>query len=233
MVMNSQKFNFFLSKLSNKPLPVLYTNNTLDKFIEIDLSVKNKELLNFDTSSSKEWENYITSYLKRRNSAIAFGGYLEKRNLYDRSDYFKNSIENEQRNIHLGIDLWCVANTKVLAVLDGVVHSFKNNNNYGDYGPTIILKHTFIGQEFYTLYGHLSMCSIDKLTIGKEILQGDIIGYLGDSKVNGDYAAHLHFQIIRDIAQNFGDYPGVSSKKNIEKFKMNCPDPNLLLKLKN
>ena len=216
--MNSQKFNFFLSKLSNKPLPVLDTNNTLDKFIEIDLSVKNKELLNFDTSSSKEWENYITSYLKRRNSAIAFGGYLEKRNLYDRSDYFKNSIENEQRNIHLGIDLWCVANTKVLAVLDGVVHSFKNNNNYGDYGPTIILKHTFIGQEFYTLYGHLSMCSIDKLRIGKEILQGDIIGYLGDSKVNGDYAAHLHFQIIRDIAQNFGDYPGVSSKKNIEKF---------------
>ena len=24
-----------------------------------------------------------------------------------------------------------------------------------------------------------------------------------------------------------------ASKKNIEKFKMNCPDPNLLLKLKN
>ncbi len=72
--MNSQKFNFFLSKLSNKPLPVLDTNITLDKFIEIELSVKNKELLNFDISSSKEWENYITSYLKRRNSVIAFGG---------------------------------------------------------------------------------------------------------------------------------------------------------------
>lgn len=28
--------------------------------------------------------------------------------------------------------------TPVLAALDGKVHSFKNNDNLGDYGPTII-----------------------------------------------------------------------------------------------
>ena len=231
--MNSQTFSQFLGNLSKEPLPVLDTDITLEKFVKIDLSEKNNELLNFDVSSSKEWRKYITSYLKQRYSDVAFGGYLETRNLYERSDYFKNLTNNDQRNIHLGIDLWCIENTKVLAVLDGVIHSFKNNNNHGDYGPTIILKHEINHQEFYTLYGHLSSSSINKLITGTKILQGDTIGYLGDSTVNGDYASHLHFQIIRDLEHNFGDYPGVSSKNKIELFKNNCPDPNLLLKLKN
>jgi murein DD-endopeptidase MepM/ murein hydrolase activator NlpD len=231
--MTSQTFDQFLHTQSKEPLRVIDTAITIDRFIKIDLTENNKDLLNFDVSSSKEWMKYITSYLKQRVSDVAFGGYLEKRNLYDRSKYFKDLENNDQRNIHLGIDLWCDENTKVLAVMDGVVHSFKNNNNYGDYGPTIILKHQIDHQEFYTLYGHLSISSINKLIIGTKFSQGDTIGYLGDSKVNGDYAPHLHFQIIRDLADYMGDYPGVCSEKNIELFKKNCPDPNLLLKLKN
>ena len=58
------------------------------------------------------------------------------------------------------------------------------------------------------------------------------IGNLGVASVNGDYAPHLHFQIIRDLEDNFGDYPGVASENNIPFYKRNCPDPNLLLKLK-
>jgi len=232
-MMTSQTFHQFLNTLSKEPLRVIDTNITLDKFVKIDLTENNKDLLNFDVSSSENWIKYISLYLKQRVSDVAFGGYLEKRKLYDRSEYFKGLDKNDQRNIHLGIDLWCNENTKVLAVMDGVVHSFKNNNNYGDYGPTIILKHEIDHQQFYTLYGHLSISSINKLIIGTKISRGDTIGHIGDSKVNGDYAPHLHFQIIRDLADYIGDYPGVCSKKNIEFFKKNCPDPNLLLKLKN
>ncbi|WP_373943365.1 peptidoglycan DD-metalloendopeptidase family protein [Polaribacter sejongensis] len=145
----------------------------------------------------------------------------------------KNQSENNKRNIHLGIDLWCKENTKVLAVLDGEIHSFKNNKNYGDYGPTIILKHQIKKEVFYTLYGHLSLKSIENIKIGDTVLQGNTIGYLGDSSVNGEYAPHLHFQIIRDLEDNFGDYPGVSSKENIAFYKNNCPNPNLLLKILN
>lgn len=60
---------------------------------------------------------------------------------------------------------------------------------------------------------------------------GDKIGAVGSAKVNGEYAPHLHFQIIEDLQGNSGDYPGVSSKEDIEFYLKNCPDPNLLLKI--
>jgi murein DD-endopeptidase MepM/ murein hydrolase activator NlpD len=138
--------------------------------------------------------------------------------------------ENGKRNIHLGIDLWCKEDTKVLAVLQErfIVN---NNNNHGDYGPTLILKHQIETEIFYTLYGHLSLASIENINIADAVLKGNIIGFLGDSSINGDYAPHLHFQIIRKLEGNFGDYLGVSSQKNIQFYRNNYPNPDLLLKL--
>ena len=227
--MNKEKFNVFLKNISKKPIPVIDT--FFDKYIAIKISNSNKDLSSFDISSSKEWEEYIRCYLDKNSYEVAFGGYLEKRNIYDRSDYFKSLAVHKKRNIHLGIDLWCRENTKVLAVLTGEIHSFKNNTNYGDYGPTIILKHQIKEEIFYTLYGHLSLKSIENIKIGDVVSQGNVIGSLGDASVNGDYAPHLHFQIIRDLQDNIGDYPGVSSEQNLEFYNTNCPDPNFLLKL--
>jgi murein DD-endopeptidase MepM/ murein hydrolase activator NlpD len=230
--MSTNNFNQFLNQISDIPLPVVDAQIPLDSYIPIDISENNKDLLNFNVASAEEWEIYITSYLGMHKKQVAFGGYIEKRALYDRSDYFKNVAESEKRNIHLGTDLWCKAHTDVLAVLAGEVHSFKYNSNYGDYGPTIILRHVIKDEIFYSLYGHLSTQSIENIKIGAAVLQGQVIGTLGVAAVNGDYAPHLHFQIIRNLEDNFGDYPGVASENDIPFYKSNCPDPNLLLKLK-
>lgn len=229
--MDIEKFNQFLNEISKEPLFAIDSEIKKESYTHITISDKNKDLSKFDISSSKQWQKYIDLYLLEKKSKVAFGGYLEKRNIYDRSDYFKNQSRENQRNIHLGIDLWCKENTKVLAVLDGEIHSFKNNNNFGDYGPTIILKHQIKNEIFYTLYGHLSEASIKDIKVGDKFLKGNVIGFLGDASVNGDYAPHLHFQIIRDLEENYGDYPGVSSEKTINFFKSNCPNPNFLLKL--
>lgn len=223
-------FAKFLNSISKKTLFVLDESIPLSEYTSIDISKDNTGLNNFDTFSSKAWENFINNYLKEKNAKAAFGGYLEERNLYDRSNYF-NSENKDARNIHLGIDFWVKKNTKVLAVLDGKIHSFQNNQNHGDYGPTIIITHNINNKIFYTLYGHLSLDSIKNIVVGKKVSQGECIGFLGDSSVNGDYAPHLHFQIIINIEDNFGDYPGVSSKEKIEFYKRNCPNPNFLLKL--
>ena len=182
-------------------------------------------------SSSKAWEIYINNYLKKANKKVAYGGYLEHRNLYDRSDYFSSQTEEAQRNIHLGLDLWCPAGTDILAAFNGVIHSFNDNTNFGDYGPTIILEHSLGNHKFYSLYGHLSRASIKNIKVDQSVKQGDIIAQLGDAKVNGDYAPHLHFQIIKDLQGNIGDYPGVCSVKDLEFYKQNTIDPKPILDL--
>ncbi|MNE42502.1 hypothetical protein D3C80_1366290 [compost metagenome] len=196
----------------------------------MDLSVSNKALSGLALDNAFDFENFIEKNLAENNSKVAYGGYNEERNLYKRSSVF-NDNKTEERNIHIGLDLWIEAGTSVLAALDGTVHSFNYNNNLGDYGPTIILEHQLENQTFYTLYGHLSLESIAELEIGTFFSKGQQLASLGDATVNGDYAPHLHFQIIKTIGDHCGDYPGVCSKSDLDFYLENCPDPNVLLKI--
>jgi murein DD-endopeptidase MepM/ murein hydrolase activator NlpD len=222
-------FNAYLNSLTPDFTPIV-NHETLADYIPVDLSIYQSALKEVDTSSSKVFQDYLTQYLISSDKKVAYGGYLEERNLYARSTYFTSDKENS-RNIHLGIDIWCPANTPVLLPLNGKIHSFKNNQNHGDYGPTIIIEHSLETHTFYTLYGHLTLNSLDGIKIGDDLEKGSVIGYLGDASVNGDYAPHLHFQIIRDLEGNRGDYPGVCAVKDLAFYTENCPNPNLLLKL--
>ena len=199
------------------------------KYYPIDFSVSNLDLSSM--KSPKDFDIYIENLLIKNNSKVAFGGYNEKRKLYQSSPLFK-ADKNEERDIHIGMDLWIAAGTAVQAALEGSVYGFDFNAGKGNYGPTIILKHHFENHTFYTLYGHLSLDSIENLEIGTVFRQGQPLATLGDSSVNGGYAPHLHFQIIKNIGNNTSDYPGVCNQKDLDYYLNNCPDPNLLLKIK-
>ncbi len=218
----------FDSKLQSfRPFPVLGKTIQKQDYIPLDLSVNNKGLENVDTTSPKALEQFIWSQMQQRSAKVAFGGYLEQRKIYNRSTHFNT----DERNIHLGTDLWIEANTPIYAPFDATVHSFKNNDNFGDYGPTIILEHNLGNLHFYTLYGHLSLESITHITKSEKITMGQQIASLGTVTENGDYPPHLHFQIIKDMQGMKGDYPGVCSKPQLDFYKANCPDPNLILNL--
>ncbi len=220
-----------IADVSSSFIPVINPDYTPSEYTPLDLSSANSSL---DVETLKDPEKHhaqLQAFLKERQAKVAYGGYLEQRKLYDRSDYFQAATPSDTRNIHLGIDLWCDAGTSVIAPLDGTIHSFQENTNFGDYGPTIILKHEMEDVTFHTLYGHLSKTSLEGLQVGKKIKAGDQIAALGQPFENGDYAPHLHFQIIIDMQGNKGDYPGVCSENSLEYYKQNCPDPNLLLKI--
>ncbi len=211
--------------------PVLDTSILKKDYTAIDLSIYNSDLDTVNVSSSELLGNHIDNYKKKNSSKVAYGGYLETRGIYQRSLYFTANSDASDRNIHLGMDLWLKEGSTIFTPLDAVVHSFNNNQNHGDYGPTILLKHQIGDFSFYTLYGHLSLGSIKNLSIGQAFQRGNQIAQLGGSEVNGDYPPHLHFQIIRDIGDYVGDYPGVCCKKDLEFYRKNCLDPNLILEL--
>jgi len=214
-------------QLSSKPRSILDKAISRDLYCELDLSTNNKALGPIDITDYEQCQSYIDTVLERNNAKVAYGGYLERRNIYaDKSSFSKKGAE---RNIHLGMDFWAKANTKVLAPLNGEVHSFQNNAAIGDYGPTIILKHQIEGLEFHTLYGHLSLESIQDIQIGQQFDEGAVLATLGTPDINVNYAPHLHFQLIINLEGKSGDYPGVCSEKRLDFYSKNCPNPNFLL----
>ncbi len=222
-------FSTFLSTV--KASAVVDTSIPYTDYVPVDLSTNSRLLATHRPQNASDYETVLLKYLRENKAKVAYGGYCEQRNLYERSNVFKNHGADE-RNIHIGLDLWIKAGTPVLAALDGRLHSFHDNNNVGDYGPTIILEHHINTWTFYTLYGHLALESIASLQLNQDFKKGEPIAVLGDANVNGDYAPHLHFQIILDLQGFEGDYPGVCSLADVPFYKKNCPDPNLLLKIK-
>ena len=220
-------FEEYLKSCSEETVQILDFEIPLSNYTEIDLSVSNTDLEHIDLTSPDECQAYVDKVLGK-SKKVAYGGYLEKRGLYAKAERFKTEGE---RNIHLGMDFWCEAGTKVITPLAGQVHSFANNSDLGNYGPTIILEHKWRSKSFYTLYGHLSLESLDGLYEGKEFAKGEVLATLGTPDINVHYAPHLHFQIVLDIEDSYGDYPGVCSQNDLEFFKKNCPNPNLLLKV--
>jgi len=166
--------------------------------------------------------------MAKNNCRLGIGRYAEDRVIYRRSQLF---TEGEARSLHLGIDLWLRPGEIIFAPLDAVVHSYQNNAGFGDYGPTIILEHVLDGVNFYTLYGHLSMESLTDLNIGKTIKKGDKIATVGTYEVNGNWPAHVHFEIISDLLGKSGDFPGVAKPSERENYLELCLDPNLLLNI--
>jgi murein DD-endopeptidase MepM/ murein hydrolase activator NlpD len=199
------------------------------EYVPLNLSVSNPDSNQHKLETAQDYEIFIQNHLDKNQGKIAFGGYIETRNLYQRSTVFKNT-NSDERNIHIGLDLWINESASIHAVLDGTIHSFQNNTALGDYGPTIILAHEVEGIKFHTLYGHLSEASLNDKKVGAIVKKGEQIATLGLPPINGDYAPHLHFQIIIDMEGKTGDYPGVCSEKTLLFYKANCPDPNLLLK---
>ena len=187
--------------LDLKDIKVIDSTIPYSQYTPLYLSIENIEIAQMDVTNASSFETFIESHLNKNNARVAYGGYNEIRNLYKRSTAFNDSSSDE-RNIHIGLDLWTKAGTPVLAALDGKIHSFQYNNIVGDYGPTIILKHQIENQTFYTLYGHLSLESIAAIKVGDFFEKGTTIATLGDSSVNGDYSRANAFNFFANSNKN-------------------------------
>jgi peptidoglycan LD-endopeptidase LytH len=219
--------------------PVINFNAAKEKIAPINLSKTNTELTEEVYSDTKAFSNYIDNIKKEQGAKFLIGGYAELRDMYKRSLLFdeekkygiEKPVAEEPRRLHIGTDIWGDAGTKIFVPVGGTVHSFAFNNNFGDYGATIILQHQLDTVVFHTLYGHLSLADLAPLQIGKYVGRGELLAHFGAAKDNGNWPPHLHFQIISDMRLYKGDYPGVCKVSESEKYLSNCPNPDLILNL--
>ena len=94
--------------------------------------------------------------------------------------------------MHRGLDFAAPLGTPVFAAGDGVVEKAGWNGSYGRY---IRIRHT---GTYKTAYAHLSGFN-KNVRIGKRVLQGKIIGYVGSS--GRSTGPHLHYEVLRNNKQ--------------------------------
>lgn len=102
----------------------------------------------------------------------------------DERTYLYQGAEIDKQ-IHLGVDLASLAQSKVPAANGGrVVHA----GSLGIYGEAVILDH---GLGLASLYAHLSRIDVE---VGKDVARGETLGLTGSTGMAG--GDHLHFAML-------------------------------------
>ncbi len=185
-----------------------------------------------DPNDPGQWAEWMFGRMRAAGVSVGLGRYGEARRCYTTEAYRPPSSEVEEwRTVHLGADLFLPAGSPLFAPLDGTIHSFRDNAALLDYGPTVILRHEVDGVgEFFTLYGHLSPASLEGMAEGQHVAKGAKLGTIGESAVNGQWPPHVHVQIIMDLLDHRGNFPGVCADRDRALWLSLCPDPTLLLR---
>ncbi len=228
---NAKKVVEVLQKYQRTFAPVL--GEPLESYHVLDLTPRSS-LYQGDPriSNTPRLSKAISDEMKNANVSVSVGRYDEARLLYASRMFARISAPTaERRTIHIGLDLFAEAGTAIHAPLAGTIASFSNNTDPLDYGSVIVLRHELDGVSFYTLYGHLSLESLQNKKIGQVIQAGEMFATLGDAPINGDWPPHLHLQILVDDLNLLTDFPGVAYPNDCDVFKALCPDPNLILGL--
>jgi len=224
----SERFETYFERKDISITQVVDFDPEKDALYPFDFTKNNLELTDDVLRDTAKFSAWVAHKLEENQCLYGIGGYGEHRTIYARSAHFDTT--EEPRRLHLGVDIWGPAGTPVYNFHEAVVHSFKFNDHFGDYGATIILKYDFEGLVVYGLYGHLSLASLKGLQEGQVIPGGTAFASFGIPEENGYWPPHLHFQLMFSMRGLRGDYPGVCKFSERLTYLANSPDPNLVLR---
>lgn len=165
----------------------------------------------------------VAKRMAEEHLSLLCGRYAEDRDVYTGPDF-----ESDDRTVHLGMDLFQPAGSRVHAPYDGVVEASGAMPGAGNYGHAVVLRHTTAyGTPFWTLFGHLSASPLPEP--GSNIAAGDLIATMGPPDENGGWPPHVHVQILTDLCGMGMDVYGVAPRQETTLWRSICPNPNLML----
>lgn len=160
----------------------------------------------YDGAIEDEKINYVTNVILSNdtpvvstNDIMIIRPYNDPAVKIGKNFYNYKSDEESQKNAivyyentyiqNSGIDYIKNEEFDVVSVLDGTVLSVNNNDLLGN---TIEIKHD---NKFISVYQGLSTITVKE---GDTIIQGQVLGKSGISKINSELGNHLHFELFKD-----------------------------------
>ncbi len=190
-------------------------------------NLNTKDLINPDKCAK-----LVRKIQRKLGVAWSYGGWLEDRSVILRDSYLKKT----KSWVHLGIDVNLPVGTPIRAATEGTVHM--TGSDYpeeGGWGNFVILKHRIDDIFIFSICGHLG----GKIRVCKRqyVLRGDIIGYVGNTRENGFWFPHVHFQFISqekmESHQNPFTLDGYGRPEDLSELRRHYPNPLVCLPMGN
>ncbi len=105
------------------------------------------------------------------------------------STWYTDYLYDGSCRSHAGVDIGAAEGTPVYSISDGKVVYAEYGWN-GGYGNKIVVQHYINGQNYTSLYGHLSGINVD---VGDIVTKDSVIGFVGNT--GNSYGAHLHLNL--------------------------------------
>jgi peptidoglycan LD-endopeptidase LytH len=181
-----------------------------------------------DITSPEKCARIVKKIQRKLGVEWSYGGWLENRSVILRDSYLKTT----QSWIHLGIDINLPVGTPIHAAMHGTVYIVDSDYpEEGGWGTFVILEHTLNSTIFYSISGHLSKKRA--VTKGQKVSRGDVIGRVGNTKENGFWFPHVHFQFISEQEMRAREHPftldGYGKQKDLSYLRQHYPDPLVCL----
>jgi peptidoglycan LD-endopeptidase LytH len=163
-----------------------------------------------DPGMCQNWQDFV---LKITDAKYLYGGYME-----DRSVVWRGHYHQPGHTIHLGVDFYVPAGTKVhMPCAGNLCHSFQDPDQNGGWGGKLIFR---IGK-IYLVLGHLTDIVSD---IGVTCFEGTVVGSVADHTINGGWSPHLHVQLMTKYDPDVDGYAAM-----YEDIKRDFPNPNSIV----
>ncbi|KQV44496.1 MULTISPECIES: aminotransferase class III-fold pyridoxal phosphate-dependent enzyme [unclassified Rhizobium] len=198
------------------------------KVLALDLTAEGPDAEAWARLDAHGAEKLIDERVAEAGADFAIGLYGEDRAVY-KGDAFETTSAGTRRTVHIGIDIFAPAQEPVHAPFAGTVAFIYDDAVDFGFGPTVLLEHrTDEGDVFWTLYGHLSRSSVQKLSVGQAIAKGEAFSAFGAAYENGNWSPHLHFQIVTDHLGLGGQMHGVGVRAHWQVWQAVSPDPSVV-----
>ena len=133
----------------------------------------------------------------------------------------KNNIKKHSSYLEKNIIEWSLIKKVFSGEIEFLTQNLADNvNSVGDSRLTSLRNLKFI-----------LLKSLENIKINDVIKQSEKFAELSNESENGNWPPHLHFQVMKDMEGKFGDYPGVCSIYEIDKYSANCLNPKYILSI--
>jgi murein DD-endopeptidase MepM/ murein hydrolase activator NlpD len=107
-------------------------------------------------------------------------------------------VRSYYSSFHTGLDFACPSGTPIHAIADGVISDLRYDGSYGN----LTVMTLDDGTEIW--YGHQT-AYVSGLSVGEEVNQGDIIGYVGST--GNSTGPHVHIEVRPGAGDPVDPYP--------------------------